>query len=257
MSASIRFSALALFALSSVSLAQQPKDGTAVLERMRAAYEGKWYHTLTFVQKTTSTRQDGTKNVTTWYESLRHTSANGVQLRIDIGDPSAGNGVLYTPDSSWRVREGKLVAANASGNEFLPLIEGVYVQPIAQTVREIKKMNVDLSRVRAAQWRDRPVWVVGASTASDTTSPQFWVDQKQNVVVRAIIRASPTALMDIDLGGYVKVGAAMLATKIVMSVDGKVMQEEEYSDWKVDVPLSAALFDIASWNTAPHWAKKP
>jgi hypothetical protein len=257
MSASIRFSALALFALSSVSLAQQPKDGTAVLERMRAAYEGKWYHTLTFVQKTTSTRQDGTKNVTTWYESLRHTSANGVQLRIDVGDPNAGNGVLYTPDSSWRVREGKLVAANASGNEFLPLIEGVYVQPIAQTVREIKKMNVDLSSVRAAEWRGRPVWVVGASTASDTTSPQFWVDQKQNVVVRAIVRFSPTVLADIDLGGYVNVGAAMLATKIVLSVGGKVFQDEEYSDWKVDVPLPAALFDIASWNTAPHWAKKP
>src|SRR5262245_29727579 len=59
--------------------AQQPKDGTAVLERMRAAYAGKWYHTLTFTQKTTTTRDDGTKNVSTWYESLRHTPAAGVQ----------------------------------------------------------------------------------------------------------------------------------------------------------------------------------
>src|SRR5207244_9269657 len=74
---------------------QTPRDGAAVLERMRAAYEGKWYHTLTFTQKTTTTRRDGTTNVATWHESLRHTPAAGVQLRIDIGDLAAGDGMLY------------------------------------------------------------------------------------------------------------------------------------------------------------------
>jgi hypothetical protein len=235
--------------------AQQPKDGAAVLERMRAAYAGKWYHSLTFVQKTTVTSRDGTKNVTTWYESLRHTSA-GVQLRIDVGDPTAGNGVLYTPDSSWRFRDGKLVAANANGNDFLPLIEGVYVQPIERTVREVQKMNVDLSRMRAGRWRDRDVWVVGATSASDTTSPQFWVDQQRNVVVRAIVNTSPTSVLDILLDGYVTVGPAMLSTKIVMSTGGKVIQEEEYSDWKTDIDLPASLFDITNWKAVPHWALK-
>jgi hypothetical protein len=235
--------------------AQQPKDGTAVLERMRAAYAGKWYHTLTFVQKTTATRSDGTKNVTTWYESMRHT-AKGVELRIDVGDPAAGNGVLYSSDSSWRFREGKLVGANADGNFFLPLIEGVYVQPVERTVREVQKLNVDLSKVRAGRWRDRDVWVVGATAASDTTSPQFWVDQQRNVVVRAIVRLSPASLFDVALDGYVTVGPAMLATKIVMSDNGKVRQEEEYSDWKTDIDLPASLFDITNWKGAPHWMKK-
>ena len=239
--------------------AQQPRDGTAVLERMRAAYAGKWYHSLTFVQKTTVTRTDSTKNVTksvtTWYESLRHTSAAGVQLRIDVGDPTAGNGVLYTADSSWRFRDGKLVSANANGNDFLPLIEGVYVQPLERTVREVKKMNVDLSKVRAGRWRDRDVWVVGAASASDTTSPQFWVDQQRNVVVRAIVKYPPSVL-DISLDGYVTVGPAMLATKIVMSTGGKVIQEEEYSDWKTDIDLPASLFDITNWKAVPHWAQR-
>src|SRR5215510_11658169 len=125
MFASIRFQTFLFAAFVTPTLAaQQPKDGTAVLDRMRAAYAGKWYHTLTFVQKTTVTRPDSTKNVTktvsTWYESMRHTSA-GVQLRIDVGDPAAGNGLLYTTDSSWRFRDGKLTAATANGNEFLPL----------------------------------------------------------------------------------------------------------------------------------------
>jgi len=250
--------AAALVAAPSID-AQQPKDGTAVLERMRAAYAGKWYHTLTFVQKTTVTRPDSTKNVTktvsTWYESMRHTSA-GVQLRIDRGDPAEGNGVLYTADSSWRFRDGKLIAASADGNDFLPLIEGVYVQPIERTVREVKKMNVDLSKVRAGRWRDRDVWIVGATAASDTTSPQFWVDQQRNVVVRAVVNLSPTSLLDILLDGYVTVGPAMLATKIVMSTGGKVIQEEEYSDWKTDIDLPASLFDITNWKTGTHWAKQ-
>ena len=248
MFASLRIRTLLFAALVTPTLAaQQPKDGAAVLERMRAAYAGKWYHTLTFVQKTTTTREDGTKNVATWYESLRHTSAGGVQLRIDIGDPAAGNGVLYTADSSWRIRDGKLAAANANGNFFLPLIEGVYVQPIERTVREVQKMNVDLSKVRTGRWQNRDVWIVGAMSPADTTSPQFWVDQQRNVVVRAIVRLSPTALYDVTLDGYVNVGPAMLATKIIMSAGGKVVQEEEYSDWKTDIALPESLFDIKNW----------
>src|SRR5437868_5934786 len=87
-----------------------PKTGAEVLERMRAAYDGKWYHTLTFAQKTTTFR-NGEKRIASWRESLAHT-ARGTQLRIDMGDATKGNGVLYTPDSSWRFQGGKLAGKN-------------------------------------------------------------------------------------------------------------------------------------------------
>jgi hypothetical protein len=248
---------LVLSVASSVSLvAQTPRDGNAVLERMKTAYDGKWYHTLTFGQKTTQIRRDGSSNVATWHESLRHTSATGVQLRIDMGELADGNGVLYTTDSSWRVQKGALSATRADGNEFLPLIEGVYVQPVAKTAAEIARMHVDMSRVRPGSWHDRSVWVVGASSASDTTSAQFWVDQARKVVVRAILRPDTATTMDISLDGYEPVGPAWLATKITMAVNGKVIQTEEYYDWKTNVDLPPALFDVKTWSTAPHWAKK-
>ena len=38
----------------------------AVVEAMRAAYAGKWYHTLTFTQKTTRRGQDGADHEQTW-----------------------------------------------------------------------------------------------------------------------------------------------------------------------------------------------
>jgi hypothetical protein len=233
-----------------------PRTGADVLEAMRAAYAGKWYHTLTFRQKTTLRGQDGAEREQTWYETLTHTAA-GTKLRIDVGDLSAGNGIIFTPDSSFRVRGGQLAASNASGNEFLPLIEGVYVQPVAKTVKELDQMKVDMSRVRTGTWEGKPVWIVGASSASDTTSPQFWVDTDRKLLVRMLL-AGPEGQppLDVHLGKYEKVGnGAWLATKIEMFQNGARRQAEEYSDWKVDVPVDPAMFDIAKWSTAPHWAK--
>ena len=92
-----------------------PRTGSDVLEAMRAAYAGKWYHTLTFTQKTTRRGQDGADHEQTWYETLAHTAAGGSRLRTDFGDLSAGNGVIYTADSSFSVRGGKLQSAEASG----------------------------------------------------------------------------------------------------------------------------------------------
>ena len=232
-----------------------PRTGADVLEAMRAAYAGKWYHTLTFTQKTTRRGQDGTESEQTWYETLSHTAA-GTKLRIDFGDLAAGNGVIYTPDSSVRVRGGKPQPASASGNEFLPLIEGVYVQPVAKTVKELGQMKVDMSRVRTGTWEGKPVWIVGASSASDTTSPQFWVDTKDKLLQRMILSFGDGQSFDVHLGKYERVGnGAWLATKIEMFQGGVRRQAEEYSGWKVDVPVDPSMFDVAKWSTAPHWAK--
>jgi hypothetical protein len=237
--------------------AKPPATGADVLAAMRAAYDGKWYHTLTFVQKTTFHRPSGVQEQT-WYETLRHTAA-GTQLRIDFGDLATGNGVIYTPDSTFQVRAGQPAPPRASGNEFLPLIEGVYVQPVAKTVKELAGMKVDMSRVLSGTWEGKPVWIVGASSASDTTSPQFWVDTDRKLLVRMMIRPNEQQPpLDVHLGGYEKVGnGAWLSTKIMMYREGKPLQGEEYSDWKVDVPVDPALFDVTKWTTAPHWAKSP
>ena len=64
-----------------------------------------------------------------------------------------------------------------------------------------------------------------------------------------------TTPLDVHLGGYVKAGGGWLATKIEMFQGGVRRQAEEYSDWKVDVPVDPAMFDVTKWTTAPHWAK--
>jgi len=235
-----------------------PKNGVEVLQRMHDAYAGKWYSTLTFTQKTTQFPPDKAPVVSTWYESLRYVAPAGTQLRIDIGDPSTGNGVLYTADSSWRFRGGTMTTAAGTGNEFLPLIEGVYMQPVERTARELKTTNVDMQRVTSGRWHDRKVWIVGVATPSDTTTPQFWIDADRNVVVRMILSpAASMPVLDIRLENYVPLAGGWLGTKVEMFSDGKPRQFEEYSEWKANVELAPGLFDASTWTTAPHWAKRP
>src|SRR4051812_68375 len=205
----LRYSS-ALLVLAASALSAQPKSGREVLEAMRAAYSGKWYHTLTFTQKTTTKAADGSPRVATWYEALAHTAA-GTQLRIDIGEPSAGNGMMYTPDSVVRMRDGKVAARTDDGNPFLPLIEGVYVQSADKTIKELASQKVDMSKVYQTKWAGHPTWVVGAASAADSTSPQFWVDSDRKLLTRMILPlASNAPPYDIHLEGYVKAGGGWL-----------------------------------------------
>ena len=108
----MRLSPVVLLAVSCVtpvvSAQSAPKSGQEVLQRMHDAYAGKWYRTLTFVQKTTRFADDGKQTVSTWFESLEHAGPGETRLRIDVGDPSVGTGMLYTADSTTRIRQGEV-----------------------------------------------------------------------------------------------------------------------------------------------------
>lgn len=233
-----------------------PIDGRIVLQRMHDAYFGKWYKTLTFTQRTTLRRQGGAPVEQTWLESMRYTPEKGTQLRIDMGDLSEGRGVLYTADSSWRVVSGTSRLPRAEGNEFIPLIQSVYVQPVAQTEAELTRLGFNLSRAYVTIVEGKPAWIVGAVNASDSTSSTFAVDTLRKVLMRVTLARNGQAPINASLGGYVRAGHGWLATKIDMSSRGVPIQTEEYSDWKVDVELPASLFDITQWSTAPHWGRK-
>jgi hypothetical protein len=233
-----------------------PASGRDALEAMRTAYALRWYTTLTFVQKTRKPAPDGKETVETWFESLRHTDAQGTQLRIDVTPLSDGNGVLYSASETRRFKAGKQVAMKQGGNALLPLIEGVYVQPLERTVSELRPTGVDLSRpVIAGTWEKRPVWILGATSGTDLRSPQIWVDAERKVVVRALLAPVPGApMMDVRIGKFIPLAGGWLGTLCEFLVDGKLEQAEEYEDWKAGVKLPEALFDPASFASAPHWA---
>lgn len=229
-----------------------PADGTALLQRMHDRYAGRWYETLTFVQKTTQYPPNAAPRVSTWYESVL-----GDRLRIDMGNPSAGNGVLYTADSAYVFHDGKLARARAEGNIFLPLISSVYLRPMNVTLAQLAPYHFDLSRIRGDTWDGRPVFVVGARDASDLESPQFWVDAQRLVVTRILAPLIPNGkakAQDIRLENYVPVANGWLETRVRMLDADQPLQTEEYTDWHANVRFPPGFFDPAHWSDGPHWA---
>ena len=231
-----------------------PADGRAVLARMHDRYADTWYHTLTFVQRTTRYLPDGTTQVSTWYEAMK-----GPRLRIDMGDPAQGNGALYTADSVYVMRGGKVTRAIADGNPFLPLISGVYLQPLDVTVAQIAPYKVNLSAVYQRDWEGQRTFVVGATSAADSTSPQFWVDADRLIVTRFLLPLFSTPdnhVQDARLENNVPVGGGWLATRVRMLDRGTPVQTEEYSDWRADVDLPESFFQVEHWGEGAHWAKR-
>lgn len=226
------------------------RDGRTVLAQMHDRYAGKWYNTLTFEQKTTVRRPNGTVDTSIWYESLKGPH----WLRIDIGSPSAGNGVLYTADSLFVMRNGQVARSLPNGNPFLPLIMGVYLQPLDQTVADLASYHFDLTQVGQGTFDGRPVWIVGAQDAADSTKPQFWVDSQRLVLLRMRVGfAAGAPLADAHLMSLMPTGGGWLATRVQIA-SGATAQTEEYSDWHTGMDLSDALFDVHQWTRAPHWA---
>lgn len=250
--------ALLTLLVSAPALAQKaPATGRDLIQVMRDAYGNRWFKTLTFTQSTTRVDSTGKSTVTTWYESLRYTEGRGTELRIDIGSPKEGNGVLYTVDSLWAYRGGQQRAVRPGGNLLLPLVEGVYVEPVERSLKDLAPTGVDFTKgVVTGTWNGQPVWIAGATAAGDTTSPQIWVDPKTKAVVRALFSPVTGApFMDMRFTKLVETGGGWLATRCEFYVGGKLAQAEDYNDWKTNVDLSPQLFDPATFSTAPHWVK--
>ena len=219
--------------------------GERLIQQMHDRYAGRWFRTLTFQQSTTVTRNDSTV-VTTWYESVRAPD----RLRIDVGDPQLGNGMLYTADSSIVLRGGRVVRALPEGNPFLPFVVGVYTQPVATTLAQLRPWQFDLSKAHDDMFDGARVVVVGAERG-DTIHPQFWVSRDRLLLVRMIVPLGADTY-DIALRKYAEFAGSWVAMRIEMA-SGQMKQSEDYTNVRVNPDLSSNLFDPSSWTTARHW----
>jgi len=223
------------------AFAGEIKSGEELITAMHKKYDGKWYKTLTFVQKTTHYEADGTSKSETWYEAL---SAPG-KLRIDIDPLDKHNGILFSDGKIWSYRDGKVVA---DGRPFVHplLILGfdVYMQPPATTIDQIKKMGIDLSVIHTEKWQEKDVYVVGAKQG-DLTTPQFWVTKKDLLFVRLFQLGGKDkkSVNETQFNKYVKSGGGWVAAEVEFIVDGKRVTSEDYTDIQTNVVLDNDLWN--------------
>jgi hypothetical protein len=225
-----------------------PRSGAELVRQMHDRYAGKWYHNLTFVQTTTFPDRPAE----TWYEAG---SIPG-KLRIDIAPLDSMNALLFRGDSLIVFKGGKRVAANQDRNLLMTLGFDVYGQPPDTTIAQLKAQSVDLSKLREDTWKGAKVWVVGADKG-DTTSNQFWIDQKRLLFVRLIEShpsrknpSGPPNLLDITFEDYQPLAQGWVAPTCVIKVNGKEAQREKYRDIKANVRLQPDLYDPKTYRRA-------
>jgi len=236
---------LIIVTLSVPSFAVDYKSGEEVLAAMKKKYEGKWYKTLTFEQKTVNYKPDGTSETQTWYEAL---TVPG-KLRIDILPIEKGNGIIFADGKLHQFRDGKLAGSRDFVHPLLVLGFDVYGQPVETTVAQLKGLGIDLSVVHEEPWQNGTAVVVGAKQG-DLTTPQFWIDKKTLLFVRLFQLAGrdKKSVRETQFNGYQKVkGGGWVSAEVKFLVDGKLATTEEYTKIQTDKTLSPDLWNPEKW----------
>lgn len=234
-----------LLLLAVPALAADIKNGEELIAAMHKRYAGKWYKTLTFVQKTTFYKPDGnTDRVETWYEAM---SLPG-SLRIDIDPLEKGNGILFTGGKVHSFRDGKLAGGRPFVHPLMVLGFDVYGQPVATTIEQVKGIGIDLATIHEAKWQGRDVYVVGAKQG-DLTVPQVWVDKKNLYFVRLFERVGREKknVQEVQFNKYEKVKGGWVAPEVLFFVDGRKTILEEYTDIQGNTDLNADLWNPEKW----------
>lgn len=221
-----------------------------LIAAMQKKHAKTWYRTMTFVQKSTTFKPDGTSESEIWYEAL---SAPG-RLRVDVGPSKDGNGFMFANGMQYSFKGGKLVNSKQGINPLLLLGFDIYFQPAAETINHLKQMGYDTSKVREDAWQGRSVYVVGADSG-DSRSNQFWIDKKNLYFVRLIetVGKNKDRVQEIQFNKYQKAeGGGWVSPEVVVLLDGKRVFLEEYSEIKTGVKLDDKLFDPQNWTTV-NW----
>jgi outer membrane lipoprotein-sorting protein len=241
----------ALLSVTGVARAAEIRNGEDLLRAMHARYEKAWYQTVTFTQKSTTYKDDGTSSAETWYEAA---SVPG-KLRIDIGPPADGKGYVLVDGNVSIIKDNKIAASRHSVNILLVLGFDVYRQDPETTIKVVKGEGYDLSKLREDIWEGKPAYVVGADKG-DEKSRQFWVAKDTLLFLRVVepSQGDPTKIDDIRFIHYQPLAGAWIAAGVEVFADGKKVFTEDYTDIRADVKLDPAVWDPQQFATT-HWEK--
>ena len=230
---------------------QQIRSGTDLLRAMHDRYQDSWYRTVTFTQKSTTYKPDGSSSSETWYEAA---SIPG-KLRIDIGPAANGNGYVFVDGDVSLVKDNKVTSTKHSVNMLLVLGFDVYRQDPGVTAKIATDEGYDLSKIREDVWDGSPAYVVGAEKG-DLRSNQFWVAKNTLLFVREIepARSDPAKSEDIRFIHYQRLAGAWIAAGVEVYSEGRKVFSEDYSDIRANVKLDPEVFDPQKFGST-HWEK--
>lgn len=244
----VLFTAFIISLVVTTAFGSDIKTGEDLITAMHQKYEGKWYKTLTFVQKNTQFRPDGTIQNSVWYETMELPG----KLRIDFAPLSDKSGMMFVDGKQFVFEKGKQVRTQPQIHPLMVLGFDVYGQPVNETVAQLKELKFDLSVIREDTWQERPVYVVGAAKG-DLKSRQFWIDKKHLYFVRSLQPSGPNQdqVSETQFNKYKEVkGGGWIAPEVIFFNNGKRVFLEEYTEIKTGMDLNQSLFDPEKWSEA-------
>jgi outer membrane lipoprotein-sorting protein len=231
--------------------AQNVNTGEDVIRAMHDRYQSKWYKTVTFTQKSTTYKPDGTSSFEMWYEAALLPG----KLRIDIGPPADNNGYLMVDGNISIIKKGVLAKSDKYVNILLVLGFDAYTQDPAKTIQVVKDEGYDLTKLHEDTWDGKAAYVVGAEKG-DLKSKQFWIEKDTLLFVRVIepSRGDPAKVDDIRFIHYQPLAGAWIAAGVEVYTEGKKVFTEDYTEIQGNVKLDPSVFDPQNFTTT-HWEK--
>lgn len=225
-----------LFISAFFSIAPSGQSGEEFIQMLYKKYNGVWYNDFTFTQTTETYRNDTLIKTETWYE-------NGIlpdKFRIDFGDQSQGNFVIYRNDSLFSYRSGVLKRSMEQDNDLLFLLGGMYFYDYTEVKKRLIKYGFDIKKGHETIFNGKKVFVVGAGSEEEVTN-QLWYDSEKHVLLR-MIRYDGNQKEDVIFEGHQPVGKAWIESKIRFYRNGKLLQVEHYHDFRSNNKVPLKLF---------------
>jgi hypothetical protein len=212
--------------------------GKDILSSMFARYKQGPCPSYIFSQRNTHYRNDSIVGHSEWHEFIEFPD----KFRINFGDSTKGNFVIFKNDSAYNYRNFNLKSRRYDANTLLLLLGGMYYRPFDDVITRLQKENYNTAVLSTQKLGKESMYVIGAQKG-DTLSNQVWVSKRDLRVVRIIEKMDADSWMDMTFDSYQKHCKGFVETKVTFKRNGKKEQVEEYYNIK-DVPsFPESLFD--------------
>jgi outer membrane lipoprotein-sorting protein len=203
------------------------QSGKDILKQMHNKYNKGPCKSYTFSQKNTHYKADTVSGHSEWHEAIEFPD----KFRIDFGDKSAGNFVVFKNDSVFNYKAGKKIKERVDSSTLLLLLGGMYYRELADVYTRLVNAGYKIDEASSQKWNNEDVYVIGAKE-NDLNSNQFWVEKKTMRILRIIEKLNDKELMDMRFEAHQKSCNGYTETKVSFRRNGKLEQVEEYYNIK-------------------------
>ncbi|MDK2909812.1 MAG: hypothetical protein PWR20_1379 [Bacteroidales bacterium] len=215
-------------------------SGRDLIHEMHDRHTSQWYRSMCFSQKVLVFRNDSITSEDVWHEAYQSPG----NLVIKYSDWDSGNGMLFSKDSLYVFKNGKLAQQIYKIHDLVVLGLDINIQRPEETIFQAEKLGYELSKVEKTKIDGRSYWVVG-----DTTKLCFWVDE--NLLFYKMRRVAGSSFREIEFAKYEKIDGKPVATVIKFyNGPGKLEIIEEYFNIRLDCEVPPAIFNPSNFNQA-------